>query len=217
MLSKSITVLDTFRLCSKKNFLIPFHIQRTFETLQFLKIPTDLTKIQKIYASITDQATTTDRKCRIEFNPQDIDHPQIDILEIESIEAVPKIILAKNHDQLSGLGLQNYKTNQRQYWQNQKMSFFNEVLGVNTLGQVTETARFNVFIKQNNVFYTPALNSGCINGCLRRFFIAQKYIQIQNERYELIEKNFLFHEISSAEIYLGNSLRGLLKAQLISN
>lgn len=197
-------ILDTFRISEKPNPLLPFHIQRTFEGLQLLKVDISFEELQRQYHELYQSYHGADQKCRLSINNEF----QISIEPIEILPVELKVTLAKNHNQISGEGLQNYKTSQRQYWTENLNPKFDDIIGVNDLGNITETSRFNIFIKENDIFYTPPLNSGCVNGCLRRFLKSQGQIQ---------EKNFIIQDLDKLDLYLGNSLRGLQKAHIVMN
>lgn len=197
-------ILDTFRISEKTNPLIHFHIERTVEALHFLKSNISYDDIEKKYHDFIKNYSGPDQKCRLQIINEEF------LFQVEPIDPLPpvlKITFAQNHNQITGIGLQNFKTNQRQYWDLNQNSNFDDIIGVNTEGLVTETSRFNLFVKKEDQLFTPTLNTGCINGCLRRFLKSKNEIQ---------EKNFSIEEILDYEILVGNSLRGLQKAQLIA-
>jgi para-aminobenzoate synthetase/4-amino-4-deoxychorismate lyase len=79
-----------------------------------------------------------------------------------------------------------------------------EVLFLNERGELCEGSRSNLFLRIDGVLLTPAQSCGLLDGCLRR---------------EMLEQG-LCHEAvltradldRATEIYLGNSLRGLIHA-----
>lgn len=79
-----------------------------------------------------------------------------------------------------------------------------EVIFLNERGEITEGSRSNVFIRRNGQLLTPPLFAGLLNGCLRAELIEQG---------ECIEATLAPGDLASVEeIYLGNSLRGLVCA-----
>jgi len=79
-----------------------------------------------------------------------------------------------------------------------------EVLFVNEHGHLTEGSRTNIFLRRGGRLFTPPLQEGLLNGCLRRELIADG----QCEESELYP-----HDLEAAdEVLLGNSLRGLIAA-----
>jgi para-aminobenzoate synthetase/4-amino-4-deoxychorismate lyase len=81
-----------------------------------------------------------------------------------------------------------------------------EAIFLNRAGLVTESCRNNVFVERNGVLVTPALAGGVLPGVLRQALL---------DAGEAIESQVTLDELRSAERwFLGNSLRGLRRAQL---
>lgn len=78
-----------------------------------------------------------------------------------------------------------------------------EVLFRNERDEVTEGARSNVFVRRGGVLLTPPLEAGVLNGCLRAELIERK----------LAREERLTMEDLNGEVFLGNSLRGLIPAR----
>ena len=71
-------------------------------------------------------------------------------------------------------------------------------------GEVVEASGANVFAKVKGRQLTPPLSSGALPGCLRRDLI---------DRGECAEAVVTLADLETAEaVYLGNSLRGLIRA-----
>ncbi|MEZ5901303.1 MAG: aminodeoxychorismate synthase component I [Hyphomicrobiaceae bacterium] len=79
-----------------------------------------------------------------------------------------------------------------------------EVLYLNERGELTEGSRTTIFIEMDGVLLTPALSSGLLPGTLRADLIA---------RGKAREAQLTLDDLSRADaVYLGNSVRGLMKA-----
>ncbi|MGE0055763.1 MAG: aminodeoxychorismate synthase component I [Hyphomicrobium sp.] len=79
-----------------------------------------------------------------------------------------------------------------------------EVLYLNERGELTEGSRTTIFIEMDGVLLTPALSSGLLPGTLRADLIA---------RGKAREVQLTLDDLSRADaVYLGNSVRGLMKA-----
>ncbi len=78
-----------------------------------------------------------------------------------------------------------------------------EVVFLNERGEVAEGSRSTVFLRRGGVLLTPPLSAGILDGCLRR---------------ELLDKGLCREailtpdDLSTGEVLLGNSLRGLIEA-----
>ena len=82
---------------------------------------------------------------------------------------------------------------------------FDEIY-VNQKNQITEGARSNIIIKKNNVYYTPSLNCGLLNGCFRQFIL---------RKMKVIEKKLYIDDLKNADkIFCLNSIRGIFEVNL---
>lgn len=216
-MTSSLFILDTFRIGQSENPLLSFHVQRTFEAIQLIQPAVNFDEIKKIYKPFEMAASNLDQKCRLAIDPQTLTVIKSEITVIDLIQHEIKLELATHRQQRPGIGLQNYKTSDRKYWDDNlslKWPGADDIIGINSNDQITETSRFNLFIKMQDLVFTPTLNSGCVNGCLRRSAVKNGFIEIYQKKYALKEKDFYVDELVNCEIYAGNSLRGITKATL---
>jgi len=80
-----------------------------------------------------------------------------------------------------------------------------EVVFQNERGEVCEGSRTNIFVSRGGKLVTPPLSSGLLDGILRRELI---------ETGECIEAVLTPADLTG-DVFLGNSLRGLIRAQLV--
>lgn len=100
--------------------------------------------------------------------------------------------------------IENLMENQRA-----KKEGYNEVIFLNEKGFVTECSTANIFMVKSGVIYTPKLECGLLNGILRDFVI---------NNFSVIEKEITLEELlESDEIFITNSLVGIMKVTLISD
>ena len=78
-----------------------------------------------------------------------------------------------------------------------------EVVFLNEKNEVVEASRTNIFVMRGEIFITPPLDSGALDGCLRRELI---------ERGKCAERILTPRDLEEGRVYLGNSLRGLIPA-----
>ncbi|HEY8125269.1 MAG TPA: aminotransferase class IV [Methylocystis sp.] len=81
-----------------------------------------------------------------------------------------------------------------------------EVLFQNERDELCEAARCNLFAPRGDVLLTPPLSCGLLPGTLRAALIAQGRAR---------ESILRLEDISQAEFFLGNSVRGLVHARLV--
>jgi para-aminobenzoate synthetase / 4-amino-4-deoxychorismate lyase len=107
-----------------------------------------------------------------------------------------------------------HKTTRRQFYdrelERQKaLTGCDEVVFLNRKGELTEGTRTNLFIEADGRLFTPALTCGLLPGTLREELI-------DLPRAHASEAVLNLADLARAErIYLGNSVRGLVKAELI--
>jgi para-aminobenzoate synthetase/4-amino-4-deoxychorismate lyase len=75
--------------------------------------------------------------------------------------------------------------------------FFNEE------GELTEGARSNVFLVKDGVWLTPPIQSGLLNGIMRKEILKTRQVREQKLYYDDL--------VSADAVYLSNSLRGLIR------
>lgn len=112
----------------------------------------------------------------------------------------------------SGDVLLRHKTSLRELYDGEhtrlaKETGCDEVLFLNERGELTEGSRTNIFVQKGGQLLTPPLASGLLDGCLRRELIEQG---------RCLEAVLLHDDLARAEqIFLGNSLRGLIPAAAV--
>jgi para-aminobenzoate synthetase / 4-amino-4-deoxychorismate lyase len=106
----------------------------------------------------------------------------------------------------SGDLLARHKINWRELYDSEHSrlsSSCDEVLFLNERDEVVEGSRTNVFVARDGRLLTPPLSSGALDGVLRQALIGEG---------RCMEAVLTLDDLRGAEVYLGNSLRGLLRA-----
>ena len=95
----------------------------------------------------------------------------------------------------------------QEYKRCRRLGFYDTIFA-NEKGEITEGAISNIFIRKNGGLYTPPLKCGLLDGVYRRYML-------YSGRFPIKEK-VLFKEdlINAEEIYLTNSVRGLVQVRL---
>jgi len=103
----------------------------------------------------------------------------------------------------SGDVLLAHKTNRRDVYDAPHPGV-DEVLFRNERGELTEGARSNLFIRRGDILLTPPLRCGVLPGILRAELLRQGQAR---------EAVLTAGDLAGAEVYFGNSLRGLIPAR----
>ncbi|HJR56722.1 MAG TPA: aminodeoxychorismate synthase component I [Rhizomicrobium sp.] len=98
--------------------------------------------------------------------------------------------------------LQQHKTSWRALY-DKEAGLADEVLFCNEKGELAEGARSNIFIARAGLLLTPPLSAGALDGRLRAELVASG---------EAREAVLTPADLKNADVYCGNSLRGLIRA-----
>jgi para-aminobenzoate synthetase/4-amino-4-deoxychorismate lyase len=123
-------------------------------------------------------------------------------------QAQPWAYAVSRHRVQRGDDLLRHKTNWRESYEREYAKFAalgcDEVLYLNEFDELTEGSRTNIFARLRGRIVTPPLSAGLLDGCLRREMIESGACE---------EATLTLRDLQHAEeIWLGNSLRGLIPA-----
>lgn len=214
--------LDTVRFDDEKIVLLNFHIQRTFEAFTFLNTNVSYADLEKIYQLIEKdyaKKTTSSDKLRIIFtNPPSLDY-QCEVQSLQKINVPVKVNTVEINAPLAPNC--SFKWEDQSRWTEllkKKYENCDDILLINSKYDIIETSRFNVFCYDpvRDTTFTPPLSSGCLNGVYRRFALSEKSIALPGiGSRKLIERNIKLDELSYYDLFVANSVRGVLKASLV--
>lgn len=86
---------------------------------------------------------------------------------------------------------------------------FDEILFFNEKNFCVEGSRHTLVIKKEGQFFTPSLSDGALPGVLR-------HALFNDPQYMLMEKSLSLKDLQDAdEVYLANSLRGVIRAEVV--
>ncbi|MFZ3230917.1 MAG: aminotransferase class IV [Pseudobdellovibrio sp.] len=217
-------VLDTLRLDANGIFLKKYHVERTFDAFQVIEPSVTYTHVLNLYNTIESLLLNSYsglKRVRILFtslNEYSIQQEDL-ILNFEPI----RLTLSKLTNQKYGLGLHNLKWQDRSFWDQlllTKSEQSDDIVSLNMKGEVTETSRFNIFFYNKNLdtVFTPPLESGCINGVYRRYVFENKKIELpQIGSKKIIEKNISISDLATFQIFVANSVRGIMPAKIVNS
>jgi para-aminobenzoate synthetase/4-amino-4-deoxychorismate lyase len=138
-----------------------------------------------------------DAKARVEKTP------------VERVDLPVKIKLSKRKTHSKDIFFYHKTTKRRLYDSErrkaQEEGFF-EVIFMNERNELTEGSITNLFILKDRYLYTPALSSGLLPGVLREYLIKKDGVRE--------EKLYLKDLLEAKKVYVGNSIRGLLEADV---
>ncbi len=135
------------------------------------------------------------------------------IMQLKTFEDPPKVIFSSRNTD-SNLVYLFHKTTLRKLYDEERARFvdklgFYEVLFINEKGEVTEGSYTNIFLQKGDRLITPPISCGLLPGVLRRYLL-QQFPEL------VVEEAFSKRDLEQAEaVYVGNSVRGLVRVSLI--
>lgn len=159
---------------------------------------------------LTRAASSTLLRIRLELSPSGDIAITSAPFALQPEETLWRIAIAKTHTN-SADTLIRHKTTRRAVYEVARAEFpadaVNEVILLNEKGEVAEGTITNLFVEmEDGRLATPPLSSGCLAGVLRTSLICGKRAFNQRLRPD---------DLRGHPIYVGNSLRGLIRAELI--
>lgn len=205
----NFSLIETFKL-SKGGFKrLPMHMARLKNSAKELGFKLDITKIINDLHKLA--ITRTDQRIRVELYPSG--KYEIQTAPHEDIGKTFHLAIAKTMLS-SGNFILQHKTTKRDIYEKARSEFSktdtDEVLLTNQRGELCEGTFTNLFIRMNkgDVLLTPSLKCGLLAGVLRNELLKSgQAVEAILTKQDLIE---------CEDIYVGNSLRGLIKAKLIT-
>lgn len=214
--------LDTVCFDDGKIVLLNFHVHRTFEAFRFLNADVSLSEIEKIYQQIENDyagKVTSADKLRIVFTNSPLLNYQCQIQKLEQMSSPIKMNSVTINYRLGPECAHKWDDQSR--WIDlltQKKVNCDDILLINTNYELIETSRFNVFCydSKTDMALTPPLTSGCLSGVYRRFALSEGCISLPDiGTKKLLERTIKLDELAYCDLFVANSVRGVLKATLI--
>lgn len=195
---KPIQLIETLRY--ERDFIrLESHLARMEASAKSFGLPFDA---QSARRALTDAVGGADVPLRVRLTLDEMGDHQV---TIDPLQPNP----AHWSYAISGVSMQStdpilrHKTSWRAVYDRESRRYgTDEVLFLNERGELTEGARSNIFIARHGVFLTPPVAAGLLNGRLRA---------------ELLQKGLakearLLPDDLMGQVFLGNSLRGLVRA-----
>lgn len=200
-------VFETVKVVGKKPILLDKHIKRINNSLLFLKINQKI-EVQEIINFINSEKSE-DYALKIVVSDENkiITKRKDPYIDVDS----NKIFKLKLSDMIRNSTSHMVYHKTLNYYDNiiekrkAKAEGFDEVIFLNERGELAEGAVSNIFLKKGDVYYTPPLTAGILNGTMREFVI---------ENYNVVEKTIFPDEIKEFdEIFITNALMGIRTAR----
>ena len=207
-------LIETLRFDKGRGYyLLERHLQRLAASAAYFAIPHDMLAIHDALNAHVASCELPHLRVRLELSPSGAINIQSTSLPADASNQTIKFVIAKDPIHSNTVHLY-HKTTARAFLDDpckaiKEKTDCDEVVYVNERGELTQGSYMNLFLLQNDGTYlTPPISAGLLPGTFRAEFMAT---------YKVIEKPLFPADIDAAKaVFLGNSVRGLLPAKLIS-
>ncbi|MBE7732595.1 aminodeoxychorismate synthase component I [Devosia faecipullorum] len=205
-----VTLIETFKWTPEEGYvLLGRHLDRLAASAAYFALP--MTR-EGVADYLTNAARAWDEPMRVRLTLS-ATGPELSAVALPPSPEIFRFAIAAERLDSTSLWLAHKTTNRGFYDQPRHRAHaergLDEVVFCNERGELTEGSFTNLFIQRNGALLTPALSSGLLPGTLRAELLG---------RGEAREAVLTLADLDAAEaIFLGNSLRGLIRAEWIRN
>ncbi|MGR0481104.1 MAG: aminodeoxychorismate synthase component I [Candidatus Electronema sp. V4] len=193
-------------------FLLDYHLERLADSARYFHFSCDLEEVRSRLTAAVAQRSERLRVRLLLYRDGRIDISSVFLPDEPPPAELPKVIFSQEWVDPADPH-RFHKTTRRELYDRERgravAQGFYEVLFVNTAGQVTEGSISNIFVRleKDGPLFTPPVESGLLAGTFRRMLLEQG---------EAAERELTAEDVLAAsEMYLGNSVRGLVRVQLV--
>ncbi len=207
-------LIETLRLDKGKGYvLLDRHLERLEASARYFGIPFNKDPIMWGLQDLEKRQQDAHSRVRLVILPDGDVRVEIEALAAETLNKTMRFIIAPSPINRNNVHLY-HKTTQRAFLDEplkraKQQHDCDEVVFVNEAGELTQGSYMNLFLEQEDGSYvTPPVSAGLLPGTFRAEFMAENRV---------IEKTLFPDDLETAkQVYLGNSVRGLLNAVLVS-
>lgn len=202
-------LIETFAYSPEEGYLYyPYHLKRLQNSAEYFNFKFNQKNIEKALQQ-KSRELEKDQHYRIRMLLSENGDTSITATPINAPDpaSIMRFIISDKKMDRNNIFLY-HKTTNRNFYDNEhaiqtEKYDCDEVIFTNQEGDLTEGSRTNIFIEQDGILYTPPVECGLLPGTLRADLLATNKVQ---------EKILTVKDLKEAEnIYIGNSVRGLLK------
>jgi len=214
-------------------WLLDLHLARLAESACYFYYPLEIEEVKESLSSLAEEfsgiSPQKSRRVRLALSRNgefELTHiklsgnslPLVDpetTIQRKNGKHLPRVVFSNKKTDSSSPYL-FHKTTLRRLYDEERAAVadgkgYYEVLFVNEKGEVTEGSYTNIFLQKDGILLTPPVACGLLPGVFRKYLL-QEYPERVKEAI-LTRKDF---ERAEA-VYVGNSVRGLVRVKLIEN
>lgn len=190
-------------------YLIDLHLNRLKKSCEYFSVNADFDKLKKELGILEKKLKAENGKFKIKILTDFEGSFRLEKSSLDKQTLPVRIKISRKKIDPRDIFLYHKTTKRVLYeeerYKAQNAGFF-EVIFFNKYGELTEGSITNVFVAKRGVIYTPPVTCGLLNGVLRQHLLKNANVR---------EKTLYLRDVLAADkVYVGNSVRGLLKAEI---
>lgn len=202
-------VFESILFENESYYLLAYHIERIKKAARHFLFRFDEKKILEKLEELKN-SFTQGKRYKVKLILDKWGNLKTEAVELEEKNYSGKAFLSKTKMDKNNKFLY-FKTTERETYNSEFQKFsskgYDEVIYLNKQNEITEGSFTNIFIEKNEQLYTPPIESGLLDGCLRKHLL---------ETGKCLEKKLFFEDLQSADkLFIGNSVRGLIEIKYI--
>ena len=206
-------LIETFAFTKEQGFLYyDYHMERLSKSADYFGFQFDLKRIKEQLSGIKDQLSSRSYMVRLLLSEDGTIEITSKEFTLPSPGKIMRFTISDNPMHSENIFLYHKTTNRSFYDDEHKIQTqkydCDEVIFLNEKNQITEGSRTNIFVETQNGLITPQIECGLLAGTLRASLLEEGKVKEGIINLDVLK--------ASKNIYLGNSVRGLLKAELIN-
>lgn len=192
-------------------YLLDEHLERLSESATYFGFACDVDAARRALDGVADGLAGPCHRVRLTLD----EYGEIDVttaaIDAPSADARTRYVIAEETTDSANRFL-FHKTTRRQFYDRTRERLIretgcDEAVFVNEKGELTEGSYTNLFVERDGRLLTPPLACGLLNGTLRRALLADPDCAIEEAVLTPVDLE------KADRVYLGNSVRGLVRAE----
>lgn len=214
------SLFETFLVNENSNiFLLDKHIERMQSSALYfgINVPKDLSDIIKKYIAEQNiknkivRVTLTSGNNQKNINPSVVFSNRENTYTLEKIANGCRLTLSEVRKSESSIIIRHKTGNYAENYfllQGAIKNGFDDVIFLNSKGEITETSKCNIFFVKNDILFTPNISCGLLPGIIRNWVL-------ENSQ-KCVEGNFDLADLLNAdEVFVCNSAMGIMHVSSI--
>jgi len=202
-----IKLIETLLLVGGRYPLLDLHLKRLKASSEYFLVSVDISRVKKALLRLAGKLRG---KFKVRLLVDLAGEFKLEEQILEEVREPVKATISSQRMDPNNSFLYHKTTKRKLYDQERKkanLEGFFEVVFLNIYGELTEGSITNIFVSKKGKLYTPPLKCGLLPGVLREDLLKKR-----KAREKVLYEKDVFE---ADKVYLGNSLRGLLEAEII--